>query len=462
MFKVLNSMFTRLYLGIIAGLGLTIMVFMHLGEGYMHRTDVEIFLNDANFFLNQYIEEKGDPNSLYKELERTGEQRFYIFDLALIKDWDESAPCAECEFMFYMKGLPVYLINGCHFAVVMPIPNSNYSFFFGEHGEFFEPQFEWYEDSEIHFVLALLATLVVSLAALIYVPVRKIQIQINQLLADQRKFGQGSLSTRTTAHYSQPIRELANGFNGMAEDIESRVKQSQIFTQAIPHEIRTPLSRIQMASDLARIQTPVQDRAIFNNIDHYVEDIKDLSTHIVQLSKLNVSGYAEIQQKSSSIYISDFCQERLNKITQRNGEFVVNCISENTILHADETLCQLVIDNFITNANRYGNGKVRLSLTCFKTHWAIDVEDNGPGIPEDKRKEIFMAFARLDKSRNSASGGFGLGLAIAASAAKSLKWTISVDDSELGGARFTVLIPVSPEKPLPKEIETYQFDTETI
>ncbi|GLQ76420.1 ATP-binding protein [Vibrio penaeicida] len=463
MFKIFNSMFTRLYLGIVAGLGLTVMVFLHLGEEYMHRTDVEIFLNDASFFVNQYIEERGQPNSLYKELERTGKQRFYIFDMALLKDWDESKPCANCEFMFYMKGLPVYLINGCHFAVVMPIPNSSSSLFFSEHGEFFEPQFEWYENSEIHFVLALLATLVVSLGALIYMPVRRIQKQINLLVSAQRKFGQGCLTTRTTERYSHPIRELADGFNSMAEDIESRVRQSQIFTQAIPHEIRTPLSRIQMASDLARIQTPIQDRAIFNNIDTYVDDIKELSTKIVQLSKLNLAGSIDKASKNSDIYISDFCSDRLNKITECQGEYVVNCKTGNTVLNADETLCQLVIDNFITNATRYGKEKVRLSLTCFKTHWAIDIEDDGPGIPLDKRKEIFMAFSRLDRSRNADSGGFGLGLAIAASAAKTLNWTISVDDSELGGARFTVLVPLE-VKPQQKkvDIQTYQFDTTTL
>lgn len=74
-----------------------------------------------------------------------------------------------------------------------------------------------------------------------------------------------------------------------------------------------------------------------------------------------------------------------------------------------------------------------------------------------------MAFSRLDRSRNADSGGFGLGLAIAASAAKTLNWTISVDDSELGGARFTVLVPLE-VKPQQKkvDIQTYQFDTTTL
>lgn len=104
------------------------------------------------------------------------------------------------------------------------------------------------------------------------------------------------------------------------------------------------------------------------------------------------------------------------------------------------TLAKLVLDNLVKNGDRYGNGLVKITIDRADIHWIIDVEDNGVGIPEDKRSEIFLAFSRLDASRNANNGGFGLGLAIANSAAKLLNWTISVSDSDLGGAKFRLSI----------------------
>jgi signal transduction histidine kinase len=109
------------------------------------------------------------------------------------------------------------------------------------------------------------------------------------------------------------------------------------------------------------------------------------------------------------------------------------------------TLAKLVLDNLFKNADRYGNGVVVVRLCQHQTYWTVSVEDNGCGVPEDKRDEIFLAFSRLDKSRNANNGGFGLGLAIADNAARLLNWTIDIGDSELGGARFTVFIPTIPE-----------------
>ena len=69
------------------------------------------------------------------------------------------------------------------------------------------------------------------------------------------------------------------------------------------------------------------------------------------------------------------------------------------------------------------------------------VEDDGEGIPEDKRKTIFDAFSRIDASRDRASGGFGLGLAIVDRIVKAHLGSILINDSPLGGARFEVRIP---------------------
>ncbi|MFA0709381.1 two-component sensor histidine kinase, partial [Vibrio sp. 10N.222.48.A3] len=103
------SMFTRLYLGIVAGMSATIFLFWNLGEGHMRRTQIEIFLNDGIYFSEQYVRQHNRENSLYKELDRTGYQQFYIFNLRLLENWSGEAPCQRCELFTTLNGVPVYL-----------------------------------------------------------------------------------------------------------------------------------------------------------------------------------------------------------------------------------------------------------------------------------------------------------------------------------------------------------------
>ncbi|EPD6759857.1 ATP-binding protein [Vibrio parahaemolyticus] len=331
------SLFTRLYVGLVTGLALTVALFLFMGEEYMRKTEVGVFLNDGAYFVDQYTEQRGTPDSLYKKLTENGKQDFFIFDLTLVENWDGSPPCRDCKLLHRIQGIPVYLIDGSTYAAVFPLPNTSKSLVFKEKTDFFSPDVDWNEDSEIVFILTLLLVVVCSLGIMVYIPVRRLDRQIRQLTAAQQQFGYGELNTRVDLkQFSQPVKELAQGFNCMSEEVERRVRQTHIFTQAIPHEVRTPLSRIQLATDLAR---------------------------------------------------------------RTSGEMQAE-------LHDD-------------------------------------IEDDGPGIPKSMREEVFMPFSRLDKSRNADVKGFGLGLAIATSAVRQLGWELSVGESHLGGARFTVLIPAN-------------------
>lgn len=434
------SLFKRLYLAIITGTSLTVFFIFSLGGDYFRGTEVKMFIKDGRYFFEQYLQQKDLPDSLYRPLIESQYQRFFIFDLYLIEHWNGEAPCEDCRLLTKEEGVAVYVEGSDLYRAIFSIPNSNKSFLFKEHHEFFSPEIEWHQDPEIHFVLGLIGIIFFSLGLTIYFPIRRLQNQIVKLRQAQQCFGAGRLNERVTDELTSPVKELANSFNIMADEIESRVKQNQVFTQAIPHEVRTPLSRIQLASDLARIKASKEDQALFDNIDTYVEDISTLTSSIVMLSKLNMTdGIKDIP--ATSVNFPEFCKERLH----------ANCISKTTFYceHPDKekplqfevTLARLVLDNLLKNACRYGKGLVELKVTSIKAFWVVEIDDNGAGIPVEQRKDIFIAFSRLDKSRNANSGGFGLGLAIAASAAKHLDWSISVGDSDLGGARFSVLVP---------------------
>ena len=104
-------------------------------------------------------------------------------------------------------------------------------------------------------------------------------------------------------------------------------------------------------------------------------------------------------------------------------------------------MARLVFDNLLKNAGNYTQDQVWVTLDENSESWLVVVEDNGPGIPYERRDEVFLPFSRLDSSRTSTTGGLGLGLAIALSAAKKLSWDIKIDDSNHGGAKFSIVIP---------------------
>lgn len=144
------------------------------------------FLNDGAYFVDQYTEQRGTPDSLYKKLTENGKQDFFIFDLTLVENWDGSPPCRDCKLLHRIQGIPVYLIDGSTYAAVFPLPNTSKSLVFKEKTDFFSPDVDWNEDSEIVFILTLLLVVVCSLGIMVYIPVRRLDRQIRQLTAAQQ------------------------------------------------------------------------------------------------------------------------------------------------------------------------------------------------------------------------------------------------------------------------------------
>ncbi|MDH5619770.1 MAG: ATP-binding protein, partial [Gammaproteobacteria bacterium] len=110
----------------------------------------------------------------------------------------------------------------------------------------------------------------------------------------------------------------------------------------------------------------------------------------------------------------------------------------------DPHLMELAVSNLLVNAMKYTRKKVRCELVLEDGYNVLTVEDDGSGIPEDVRDEVFKAFARIDDSRSRETGGYGLGLAVVARVAELHGGAASVDAAPvLGGARFSIRWPAA-------------------
>ncbi|MGF1753955.1 HAMP domain-containing histidine kinase [Vibrio makurazakiensis] len=439
------SMFKCLYIESIVGLVIIFFIFLQLTADYVRQGDKDVFIDTATAHLQHYVNSQSEPDGLYQKLRHQKELSFYDYKLQVIDQaYNLHQYCVDCEVFTEQERITVYTNDADLFAIALPIPDSSQFLLFTETENPITISTPWYENRDNHFFLMLFITMSLALAALLYLPLYRVNKRVNKLLKVQEAFGQGDLSVRAESYHISPIKEIAQSFNEMAADIETRVKESQIFSQAIPHEIRTPLSRIQMASDLLRRDDTKNRETMHDNIDDYIKDISLLTTDIIQLSRLNNKRCTLYAPQSEPISLASLCQKRIDMMNHDSTIKLTIDPSLSTLQpYGPCCFAKLTLDNLIKNAISYGNGIIEVSLHEFDSCWTIDVEDNGEGIPEDKRNEIFLAFARIDKSRNLNKGGFGLGLAIASQATKNLGWQLSVNDSHLGGARFTVVIPKS-------------------
>ena len=133
--------------------------------------------------------------------------------------------------------------------------------------------------------------------------------------------------------------------------------------------------------------------------------------------------------------------EELRDDAERNGHTMNIAFHGRPIVTVRPAAFKRCLANLVSNAARFANA---ISITGHRDHrWlTVTIDDDGPGIPQAQREEVFKPFLRLDDARNQDLGGTGLGLAIARDIARSHGGDIMLGDSPLGGLRATVRVPV--------------------
>ncbi|GAU71060.1 two-component histidine kinase [Streptomyces sp. NBRC 110611] len=118
-------------------------------------------------------------------------------------------------------------------------------------------------------------------------------------------------------------------------------------------------------------------------------------------------------------------------------------------VRADPAQWERLLANLVDNALRYADSEVRITARSARDRAVLEVADDGPGIPEAAREQVFTRFARLDTARDRGRGGSGLGLAIAREIARAHGGDLTADDAEHGGARLVATLPTAPGSPTP-------------
>ncbi|KTC66228.1 sensor histidine kinase CpxA [Legionella adelaidensis] len=265
-----------------------------------------------------------------------------------------------------------------------------------------------------------------------------------------RAIATGNLKTRVGSfkgHHRDEIAELSDEFDSMAEEIETLVRSKERLLQDISHELRSPLARLQMALEIGRKKT--QNKAV-QEFDRMELECGRLNTLIGEILE-----YARLEKSTNAIHKTkvDMGQLLRQIIDDANYGYspenlpVVAAELEPCILLVDERLIHRAIENIIRNAVRYSpsDEKVYVSLkqNKEKNEVYIDIEDRGPGVPEDQLIKIFSPFYRVDPSREKKTGGYGLGLAIAQQAVHLHQGNITAKNQAPRGLFVRISLPIS-------------------
>lgn len=242
----------------------------------------------------------------------------------------------------------------------------------------------------------------------------------------------------TSAETTQ-LTSLAQNLDEMSARLSGLIQSQKELTAALSHEMRTPLARIRFAlAVMDRGDTEEQKRQL-EAIESDLREVDGLIKSILEYARLDHPDQRMNRQLTPvAPWVGQILESR--RMPEPQIEFLNDGDCDSAWM--DPRLMAIALSNLVVNACRHARSTVRLAVRRLRSGYQLIVEDDGDGIPEEQRENVFRAFARLDESRSRDTGGFGLGLAIVARIAALHGGGVTVDASpELGGARFTVQWP---------------------
>ena len=190
------------------------------------------------------------------------------------------------------------------------------------------------------------------------------------------------------------------------------------------------------------LRKAAQDPSLDVRIDAMQEDLSELNSlvsELLEMVKLDQQDRAQMLPFELAPALQNCLDCLRYEVAQH--EVIVRLDPDDLLVWGEQRLLMRAIANLIKNAAKFSQRQILISTHHTTEGVNITVEDDGPGISEQERERIFEPFYRLDRSRDRASGGFGLGLAIARRAMQQHSGTITVTQSTLGGACFVLHLP---------------------
>ena len=269
--------------------------------------------------------------------------------------------------------------------------------------------------------------------------VRRLTKPLEKLSRATLQMGQGVPVAPLQETGAKEFVLLTRSFNQMNRRVQQLLANRNTLFAGISHDLRTPISRIHLALELLKSQS---DPELIKSIHSDLEEMNHLISQTLELA----TSYEKAQEKLEFIDLSELISSEIEKFQTEPGTIKWRPETSCTAL-ISVTALQRILQNLIENALRYGdNLPIEISLTSNQQQIELCVIDQGPGIPPEHQSDIFQPFYRLEASRNTNTGGNGLGLAIVSQLCELYDWHIEVkrnenNGNENKGSTFCLTIP---------------------
>jgi two-component system sensor histidine kinase RstB len=285
------------------------------------------------------------------------------------------------------------------------------------------------------------------LAVAVWFWVRPVWRDLEAMRQTARALGDGQFDARAPSARSRAFDLLAETLNGMAERIQRLIASQKELSSAISHELRTPIARMRFALEMlaeteARAERERLGRMMevdLDELDNLIDSSLTYARFERQLPELHLTPVALLPWLENEVESVRILGRSLELSVARSE------LPASLQVALDRKSMPYAVKNLLRNAIKYAESRIIVSAEIVNERGEqirVHVDDDGIGIPLDERQRVFSAFTRLDQSRDRATGGYGLGLAIVRLVLEQHGGTATADESPLGGARFTLTWPL--------------------
>ena len=271
-----------------------------------------------------------------------------------------------------------------------------------------------------------------------YIATKRISMPLSRLSRAAEQIKKGGKVHPLPLDNVVEFSEVSEAFNEMSDNLSKISEERRFLLASVSHDIRTPLTRLRIASEML----PNQSHEIKDSMEQDIQEINEIINQFLDFAR----GFED--EPVAPVNLGKFLKEIQRKHARMGQNFklkkknIRSNIPKKLFIDLRLSAFQRCLDNLINNAFFYSKGNVEMQATLFEESFSVSIIDDGPGIPEHQKAKLLKPFERVDEARGNI-GGSGLGLTIADRIARAHSGKLELINLKKGGLEAKITIPLN-------------------